>query len=210
MLTLDFEGVEPIYEGKSKAVYPWPADLDLVMIRFKDDATAFNGEKHEVLPGKGGLNCEFNCVMMDLLDQPFLIDHHMVARLTDDTILCKKVDIIPVEVVVRNKAAGSIVKRYQLEEGKPFPEPVIELFYKSDDLNDPLVGEDAAVKMHWCDSIDLMAMKQAALAINAQLKAFWGSYNIDLVDFKLEFGLDKDGKLLLADEITPDGCRLGP
>lgn len=197
---------ELLYEGKAKQIYA-ADDPERVVIRFKDDATAFNGVKRATVGGKGRINCAITAFLFDLVAREGGVAHHMVARLDEDHLLCERVEIVPVEVVVRNRVAGSFARRYGLTEGDPLPEPLIEFFYKSDALDDPLMGEDVAVWLGWARRWELQFMREATLAVNEVLLRFFGEHGIDLVDMKLEFGR-KDGRLLLADELTPDGMRL--
>lgn len=194
-----------LYDGKAKEVYATDRD-DRVIIHFKDDATAFNGVKHAQVVDKGRLNCAFTMHLFDVVANAG-VTHHVVEQLSATDLLCQTVEIIPVEVVVRNVAAGSFSRRYGIEEGRPLPRPLVEYFYKSDDLDDPLLGRDVAVLMGWAKSWELAFLEEAALVVNQALCAFWSGHGIDLIDFKLEFGR-AGGQLLLADEITPDGSRL--
>ncbi len=196
---------EQLYEGKAKRVYA-TNDPSLVIMHFKDDATAFNGVKKASIADKGRINCAMTAHLFEEVEKAG-VRTHMVQALNEREILCRKVEIIPCEVVVRNVIAGSIAKRYGLTEGDPLPWPLVEYFYKSDTLNDPLMTEDHAVLFGWGDRRELAFMKEQALRVNEVLKDFWGKLNIDLIDFKLEFGRI-DGNIVLADEITADGSRL--
>ena len=195
-----------LYEGKSKIIHSTKFS-DVVRVEFKDDATAFNGVKKEVLSGKGRLNCKISTFFMKMVEKDG-IPVHFVEEISDNEQLCKKVEIIPLEVVVRNFAAGSICRRYGIEKGIAFEDPICELFYKSDELNDPFVSDEHALRFGWANEGQLKIMKHYAMVINTTLKNFWKERSIDLVDFKLEFGTTNDGEIVLADEITPDGCRL--
>lgn len=197
---------ELLYEGKAKQVYA-SDDPNRVVIRFKDDATAFNGVKRATVGGKGRINCAITAYLFDLVAREAGVAHHMVRRLDEERLLCERVEIVPVEVVVRNRVAGSFARRYGLEEGTPLPSPLIEFFYKSDALDDPLMGEDVPVWLGWAKRWELQFMREATLAVNETLSRFYGEHGIDLVDMKLEFGR-QSGRLLLADELTPDGSRL--
>ena len=194
-----------LYEGKAKQVYATDQE-GMVIIHFKDDATAFNGVKFDRFADKGRINCAITAHLFDGLAERG-VKSHMVARVSDNELLCRQVEIIPVEVVVRNIAAGSYARRYGIEDGTPMEEPLVELFYKSDELNDPLCTEEIAVRLGWAKRWEIAAMSEQALVVNDYLRAFWSDLGIDLVDFKLEFGRD-DGRVVLADEITPDGSRL--
>lgn len=196
---------ELLYEGKAKAVYA-SEDPSRVVIRFKDDATAFNGAKRATIQGKGRINCRITAYLFELVAREG-VHHHMVRPLDDTHLLCERVDIVPVEVVVRNVVAGSFAKRYGLPEGTPLPRPLVELFYKSDALDDPLLGDDVALVLGWARAWELQYMREAALEVNRVLSQFYGEHGIDLIDFKVEFGR-QNGRLLLADELTPDGSRL--
>lgn len=194
-----------LYEGKAKQVYATD-DADRVVIRFKDDATAFNGVKKASIADKGPINAKVSAHLLTLVGAagvPTAFERQLSAR--DQ--LFRKVEIVPVEVVVRNVVAGSFAKKLGLAEGQRLSRPVIEHFYKSDALNDPPINEDAAIAMGWASAWELLAMREHALKVNETLLAFWAERNIDLVDFKLEFGR-AGGAILLADEITPDGSRL--
>ena len=195
-----------LYEGKSKIIYSANSD-SLVRVHFKDDATAFNGAKKEILAGKGELNCKISTFFMKLLHRKN-IPVHFIESITNRDQICYKLDIIPIEVVVRNFAAGSICRRYGIEKGLLFDDPLCELFYKSDELNDPFVSDDHAIRFGWATKNQLNIMKKMALEINTILKDFWKERGIDLVDFKVEFGTTINGDIVLGDEITPDGCRL--
>ena len=195
-----------LYKGKAKSVYS-TEDADVVRIQFRDDATAFNGVKKAVVESKGATNCKLSTYFMNLVEK-FGIPTHFIQEVSDTEQLCRKVDILPVEVVVRNVAAGSICRRLGLEKGMKFKQPVVELFYKSDELDDPMINEEHAILFGWAEKFQIDYMKKLALTINDILGEFWKARNITLVDFKVEFGVDCGGRILLADEITPDGCRL--
>ena len=194
-----------LYEGKAKRVWATDQD-DQVIIEFKDDATAFNGVKFDKFADKGRINCAITAHLFEVLAAEG-IPSHMIARVSDRELLCHRVEIIPVEVVVRNIMAGSLAKRYGFDEGKPLAAPLVEYFYKSDALNDPLMTEELAVRFGWAKRWEVQCMTEQALEVNRVLKSFWSDVNVDLVDFKLEFGRH-DGRVVLADEITPDGSRL--
>jgi phosphoribosylaminoimidazole-succinocarboxamide synthase len=196
---------EQLYEGKAKRVYATD-DPGLVIIHFKDDATAFNGVKKASIADKGRINAALTVHLFQEVEKAG-VKTHFVKQLGERELLCKKVEIVPCEVVVRNVIAGSLAKRYGLSEGKPLPWPLVELFYKSDSLNDPMMNEDHAVLFGWATRQELAWMKEQSLLVNDVLKKFWGGLNIDLVDFKLEFGRWQ-GNVVLADEITADGSRL--
>lgn len=194
-----------LYEGKAKQVYA-TSDSSRVVIRFKDDATAFNGVKKASIADKGRINCRVSAHLLSLVAEAG-VPTAFERMLDERDQLFRRVDIIPVEVVVRNVVAGSFAKKLGLPEGQRLRRPVVELFYKSDSLNDPPVNEDAALALGWAEGWELQCMRERALRVNEVLLAFWSARNIDLVDFKLEFGR-AGGAVLLADEITPDGSRL--
>lgn len=198
---------EVLYEGKSKRVYG-TSEEGLVWLEHKDDATAFNGVKHAVIEGKGRVNSRISAHLLERIEVDAGVPTHLVAELDDTAHLCLAVDIIPVEVVVRNVAAGSLCRRLGLEQGAALDAPLIELFYKSDALNDPMVTEDHALLFGWAEAWELAYMRQAALRVNEVLREFWADHGLTLVDFKLEFGRWNGNQILLADEISPDGSRL--
>lgn len=198
--------IEAIYEGKSKRVWQ-TSDPTKVILEFKDDATAFNGVKHALIQDKGRINCAVSSFFMDMVEKAG-VPTHTIAKLSETEVLAQAVEIIPVEVVVRNFVAGSLAKRYGLEEGAPLERPLLEFFYKSDELNDPLMGMDVPIVFGWAKRWELAFMMETALVVNDVLAAFWDELGIDLVDFKLEFGRTPSGALVLADEISPDGSRL--
>ena len=195
-----------IYEGKAKKVYETD-DPKLLIVSYKDDATAFNGLKKGTISGKGIINNRMSNILMQLLEKEGVPTHY-VRELNDRETLVKRVTIVPLEVIIRNVSAGSFSKRYGVEEGIVFDEPTIEFSYKNDDLGDPLIGEYhiAALKLASKDEIELI--KRYSFKINEVLKRFWQTKGIILVDFKLEFGKTSDGTIILADEISPDTCRL--
>ncbi|MBM6616237.1 phosphoribosylaminoimidazolesuccinocarboxamide synthase [Bacillus suaedaesalsae] len=195
-----------LYEGKAKRIYA-TNDEGIVWVEYKDSATAFNGEKKATITGKGRLNNTISCLLFEMLHEKG-IDTHLVERISDIEQLVKKVAIIPLEVVVRNVAAGSLSKRLGLEEGSPLASPIIELYYKNDELGDPLINEDHIKLLHLASMLQVNEMKQKAQEINTVLTSFFDEKNVRLIDFKLEFGITTDGTVLLADEISPDTCRL--
>ena len=195
-----------IYEGKAKKVFSTD-NPELVLVSYKDDATAFNGQKKGFISGKGIINNQMSNRLMEYLEQKG-IPTHFVEELNERETLVKKVSIIPLEVIVRNIAAGAFSKRYGVEEGFVFLEPTIEFSYKNDSLNDPLMNEYHAVSMGLASKQELEVIKEYAFTINEVLKAFWKTCGITLVDFKLEFGRLSDGSIVLADEISPDTSRL--
>ncbi|MCM3762056.1 phosphoribosylaminoimidazolesuccinocarboxamide synthase [Alkalihalobacillus oceani] len=195
-----------LYEGKAKKIYQTSEENQL-WVSYKDDATAFNGEKKETLAGKARLNNEISSLLFAHL-QKSGIESHFIKKLSETEQLVKKVEIIPLEVVTRNIVAGSLSKRLGMEEGTPLKTPIVEFYYKDDDLGDPLVTEDHIAILEAASSEDLAVLREKAIAVNEQLVMLFDELNIRLVDFKLEFGRTDDGAILLADEISPDTCRL--
>ena len=198
--------LEQIYEGKAKKVYKTD-DPELYIVDYKDDATAFNGLKKGTIAGKGIINNQMSNRLMQMIEQKG-VPTHFVRELSERETLVKKVSIVPLEVIVRNIAAGSFSKRYGVEEGMVFDEPVIEFSYKNDALGDPLLNTDHALALKVATRAEIDTIKSYALQINSILKAFWTECGVTLVDFKLEFGKTADGSVILADEISPDTCRL--
>ena len=198
--------LEQIYEGKAKKVYKTD-DPELYIVDYKDDATAFNGLKKGTIAGKGIINNQMSNRLMQMIEQKG-VPTHFVKELSERETLVKKVSIVPLEVIVRNIAAGSFSKRYGVEEGMVFEEPVIEFSYKNDALGDPLLNTDHALALKVATRAEIDTIKSYALKVNSILKAFWAECGITLVDFKLEFGKTADGSIILADEISPDTCRL--
>jgi len=194
-----------MYEGKGKQLYASETAGELIQL-FKDDATAFDGIKHDVIAGKGELNCAISSFIFEKLHAAGIASHY-VARIGAVEMRVKQLTMMPVEVVVRNVAAGSICKRLGLEEGMVLPRPLTELFYKSDALHDPMINTEHAEMFGWATREDIAFMRETALKVNAELTAMLAAVGIRLVDYKLEFG-KHDGQILLGDEITPDGCRL--
>ena len=197
---------EQLYEGKAKKVFATD-DPELLIVSYKDDATAFNGLKKGTIAGKGVINNRMSNLLMQRLEKAG-IPTHFVEELNDRETLVKKVSIIPLEVIIRNIAAGSFSKRYGVEEGFVFETPTIEFSYKNDELGDPLMDEYHAVAMNLATREEIETIKNYAFGVNDQLKAFWAECGVTLVDFKLEFGKLADGTIVLADEISPDTCRL--
>ena len=197
---------EMLYEGKAKQVFATD-DANLIVMHFKDDATAFNGIKKAQIKDKGILNNEITTIIFNELKKEG-IPTHFVEKLNDRDQLCKKVTILPLEVIVRNIVAGSMAKRLGIEEGTHINNTVFELCYKNDALGDPLINEDHAVALGAATYEELNTVKTLTLKINEILKKIFKSINITLVDFKIEFGKTSDGEIVLADEISPDTCRL--
>jgi len=198
---------ELLYEGKAKKLYKTDDD-NLLIAEFKDDLTAFNAQKKGSESGKGALNAKISANLFRLLEKEAGIKTHLVEQLDDTHQLVKKVDIIPIEVVVRNTATGSLSKRLGIEDGKVLPFTLVEFYYKEDDLNDPIICRDHALLMGLVDSEDkLDTLVELGKKINEVLKEFFAKRRLNLVDFKVEFGIDKDGEIILSDEISPDSCR---
>ncbi|MCP3742505.1 phosphoribosylaminoimidazolesuccinocarboxamide synthase [Rossellomorea sp. BNER] len=195
-----------LYEGKAKKIFS-TTDEFTVWIEYKDSATAFNGEKKETIEGKGRLNNLITSLLFASLKEKG-IESHFIKQVSDYEQLVKRVEIIPLEVVVRNIAAGSLAKRIGWEEGTPLKSPIVEFYYKDDDLGDPLLTVDHIEQLELASPEELDTLKEMGFKINNILQELFNEVGIQLVDFKLEFGKDMDGKILLADEISPDTCRL--
>ena len=195
-----------LYEGKAKQVYSTENENEFI-VYFKDDATAFNGEKKATISSKGILNNKISTIIFEMLHDN-QINTHFVKSLSDREMLVKKVEILPLEVIVRNITAGSFCKRYGIEEGLVLDEPIFELSYKNDEYGDPMLNEDHAVAMKLATREEIAFLKAQTLKINELMKDFFLKMNLKLVDFKLEFGKDVEGNIILADEISPDTCRL--
>ena len=196
---------EQIYEGKAKRVF-LTDDPDLVIVDYKDDATAFNGLKKGTIMGKGVINNKMSNLIMQRLEEAGIPTHY-VEELSDRETLVRKVDIVPLEVIVRNIAAGSFSKNYGVVEGTEFESPTIEFSYKNDALGDPLLNKYHALALKLATEDEIELIKKYAFAVNDYMKEFWKQRGVILVDFKLEFGKLSDGTIVLADEISPDTCR---
>ena len=194
-----------LYEGKAKKVYA-TNDENLVIVSYKDDATAFNGLKKGTISGKGVINNRMSNMLMQMLEKNG-VPTHFVEELSERDTVVKKVSIVPLEVIIRNISAGSFAKRYGVEEGIVFDEPTIEFSYKNDALGDPLINEYHARALKLATREEIETIKSMAFKVNELLKERFARMNITLVDFKLEFGRLKDGTIVLADEISPDTCR---
>lgn len=199
------EKKEMLYEGKAKRVFA-TADPEILLVDYKDDATAFNGLKKGTISGKGAINNRVTNYMMQLLEKHG-VPTHFVKELSERETLVKKVSIVPLEVIIRNISAGSFAKRYGVEEGIVFDEPTIEFSYKNDDLGDPLLNEYHALALKLATKDEIALVKSMAFKINEVLKEYFKKLNVTLVDFKIEFGKTSDGQIVLADEISPDTCR---
>lgn len=202
----DAAPLELLYEGKAKQVYTTD-DPDVVLVRYKDDATAFNAQKRGTIVGKGAVNNEVSALLMTELEAAG-VPTHFLQRLGERDQLVRRVTVVPVEVIVRNRAAGTFARRYGVEEGVPLDPVVIEWCYKSDALGDPPMNDATAVALGLATPEQLEALFELAGAINDHLLERFAVAGLDLVDFKLEFGVDAAGELRLADEISPDTCRL--
>ena len=197
---------EQLYEGKAKKVFATD-DPELLLVSYKDDATAFNGLKKGTIAGKGVINNKMSNALMQYLEKKGIPTHY-VEEINDRDTIVKKVQIVPLEVIIRNIAAGSFSKHYGVEEGTLLKAPTIEFSYKNDELGDPLINEYHALALSLATQEEIDTIKKYAFQVNEELKAFWKSCGVTLVDFKLEFGRLSDGTIVLADEISPDTCRL--
>ena len=200
------EKKEQLYEGKAKKVFATD-DANLVIVSYKDDATAFNGEKKGTIAGKGAINNVMSNHMFQLLEQQG-VPTHFVEQLSDRETVVKKVSIVPLEVIIRNISAGSFAKRFGVNEGIVFDEPTIEFSYKNDELGDPLMNAYHAIALKLATREEIEQIKSMAFKVNEVMKQYFDTLNVPLVDFKLEFGKTADGTIVLADEISPDTCRL--
>ncbi len=197
---------EQLYEGKAKKVFATD-DANLVIVDYKDDATAFNGEKKGTIAGKGVINNVMSNHMFQMLEKQG-VPTHFVEQLSERETVVKKVSIVPLEVIIRNISAGSFAKRYGVEEGIVFDAPTIEFSYKNDDLGDPLINAYHAIALKLATREEIELIKEMAFKVNEVMKTYFDHLNVTLVDFKLEFGKTADGTIILADEISPDTCRL--
>lgn len=201
---MDIEQKEQLYEGKAKKVFA-TSDPDLLIVDYKDDATAFNGVKRGTIVGKGVINNRMTNYIMQMLEKEG-VETHYVEELTDRRTVVKNVKIVPLEVIMRNVVAGSLSKRTGLPEGEIPSMPILELYYKSDELGDPMINSDHALAFGWATADELAVIEKTARKVNDILKKFFAGVGVDLVDFKIEFGR-YHGKIILADEISPDTCR---
>ena len=200
------EKKEMLYEGKAKKVFKTD-DEELYIVDYKDDATAFNGLKKGQIAGKGVVNNKMSNFLMQIMEKNG-VPTHFVEELSDRETLVKKVSIVPLEVIIRNIAAGSFSKRLGVEEGSPLKTTILEYCYKDDELGDPLINDYHALALGIATKEELDTISEMTFKVNEILKAYFKSINIELVDFKIEFGRTSDGKIILADEISPDTCRL--
>jgi len=198
--------LEMIYEGKAKKVFK-TNDESLLIVDYKDDATAFNGLKKGQISGKGAVNNVMANIIFQMLEKKG-IPTHFVEQLSERETLVKAVKILPLEVIIRNVTAGSFSKRYGVEEGRVLARPILEFSYKNDELGDPLLNDDHILALELATEKELAEVKKYSYLINDSLKEFFLEIGLKLVDFKIEFGKQKDGKIILADEISPDTCRL--
>ena len=197
---------EQLYEGKAKKVF-LTDDPEKLIVSYKDDATAFNGLKKGTITGKGVINNKMSHLLMAKLAKEAGVPTHFVEEINERETVVKKVSIVPLEVIIRNIAAGSFSKNYGVEEGVVFDNPTIEFSYKNDDLGDPLINDYHALALKLATPEEIETIKKYAFAVNDYMKAYWKERGVILVDFKLEFGRLSDGTIVLADEISPDTCR---
>ena len=198
--------LEQLYEGKAKKVFA-TEDPNVVIVSYKDDATAFDGAKKGTIMGKGAINNQMSNFLMSQLEKAG-VPTHLVEELNERETAVKKVSIVPLEVIIRNISAGSFAKRYGVEEGIVFDEPTFEFSYKNDDLGDPLLNTSHALALKLATKEEIALIRKYTMMVNDLLRGFMKEIGIDLVDFKLEFGKTADGTIVLADEISPDTCRL--
>jgi phosphoribosylaminoimidazole-succinocarboxamide synthase len=199
------EKKELLYEGKAKEIYA-AEDQRYFIMTYKDEATAFDGKKKGIIEKKGIINNRISCLLFKMLEEKG-IKTHLVKQIDERNVLVKRMKMLPVEVVIRNVAAGSLSQRLEIEEGTILKCPVVELYYKNDALNDPMINEYHAQAMGWATLEQIKEIQHLGLKINEILRGFFEKIDIILVDFKLEFGLD-EGEIVLGDEISPDSCRL--
>ena len=199
------EKLEQLYEGKAKKVFATD-DPQLLIVEYKDDATAFNGQKKGTIQGKGVINNQMSNIIMQYL-AGHGVPTHFVEELSPRETLVKRVEIVPLEVIVRNISAGSFAQRYGVEEGIVFDSPTLEFSYKNDDLGDPLINSYHALALKLATADEVDAIAHYAFKVNELMRDFWARRGVTLVDFKLEFGRTADGDIILADEISPDTCR---
>lgn len=197
---------EMIYEGKAKKIFTTDQE-NILLMEYKDSLTAFNALKKGEFAGKGALNCKISTLIFKLLSQHH-IQHHWIETRDNKFMLVHKTKIIPLEVVVRNFVAGSLAKKLGITEGQALKMPVVEFYYKNDALNDPFVNDEQILAMGWAETEDLKILKTQALQINQVLLSTFRKIGIQLIDFKIEFGFDSQGRIILSDEISPDCMRL--
>ena len=200
------EKIKEITKGKAKSLFTTSNEDQLVM-HFSDDTSAFDGKKKEALLGKGAVNNQFNAFIMNHLEKNG-VETHQIEVLNSNDSLVKKLDMFPIECVIRNRASGSICRRLGTEDGLILENPLFEFFLKDDDLGDPLINDEHIISFGWANKDQIEKMKELTYKVNTVLKELFINSNLILVDFKVEFGVCSQGKILLADEFTPDGCRL--
>lgn len=205
---MSYQKGELVYEGKAKKIFNVIGFSDLVWMEFKDSLTAFNAQKKGSFPDKGLVNKKIACLIFEELEKHG-VPHHLKEDINEYEVVCESLKIIPLEVVVRNILAGSTAQKFNIKDGTPLVKPLVEFFYKDDELGDPFINDEQALMMKAvADQSELDNLKVFALKINHILLQMFNEIGIQLVDFKLEFGKNKDGQILLGDEITPDSCRL--
>ncbi|MGR1411648.1 phosphoribosylaminoimidazolesuccinocarboxamide synthase [Streptococcus agalactiae] len=195
-----------IYTGKAKDIYS-TKDENVIRTVYKDQATMLNGARKETIDGKGALNNQISSLIFEKLNMAGVVTHY-IEQISKNEQLNKKVDIIPLEVVLRNVTAGSFSKRFGVEEGRVLETPIVEFYYKNDDLNDPFINDEHMKFLGIVNDEEIAYLKGETRRINELLKDWFAQIGLNLIDFKLEFGFDKDGKIILADEFSPDNCRL--
>lgn len=199
------EKLQQIYEGKAKKVYA-TNDPDIVIVDYKDDATAFNGEKKGTISGKGVINNQMTNLMFKMLEKEG-VPTHLIEEISERETIVKKVEIVPLEVIIRNVAAGSFSKKLGIPEGTLLKRPTLEFSYKNDDLGDPFINDYYALGLGLATEEEIATITKYAFMVNDFMVKFFKGLNIDLIDFKIEFGKTSDGTIILADEISPDTCR---
>ncbi|MCC6138300.1 MAG: phosphoribosylaminoimidazolesuccinocarboxamide synthase [Bdellovibrionaceae bacterium] len=204
---MTWQKAEQLYEGKAKKIFAVVGKSDFLLQEFKDQLTAFNAQKVEQLEGKGNLNCQITTLIFKYM-QDKGVPTHYVESTSDTSFISKKLKMVPLEVVVRNVLAGSTAKKLGLAEGTALEKPLLEFYYKDDALNDPFISDDQALMMKAATEKEIVDIKKLALLVNTHMIELFKACDIRLIDFKIEVGRDKDGSILLADEISPDSCRL--
>lgn len=204
---MSWQKADQLYEGKAKRIFALKGHEDMVLQEFKDQLTAFNAQKVEQLSGKGNLNCQITTLIFKFMEDRG-IPTHFVESTSETSFVTKKLQMIPLEVVVRNVLAGSTAKKLGIAEGTGLEKPLLEFYYKDDALGDPFISDDQAMMMKAATEKEIQDIKQLALQINSHMIEMFKGCGIRLIDFKIELGKDKDGKIYLADEISPDSCRL--
>lgn len=205
---MNYERGDMLYEGKAKTVYQVKGQKDIVWLEFRDSLTAFNAQKKGEFKDKGHINREIATLIFRFLVTKG-IQNHWIANVGETAMIADSVEIIPIEVVVRNRMAGSLAKRFGRNEGEKLAHPVVEFYFKKDELNDPFMNEDHALALGLANGMEEVAyIKRTALRVNDLLIPMFAEMDLELIDFKVEFGRGSDGRVLLADEITPDSCRL--